>query len=350
MAALGNKALNAAERIVAVMTLKHIAAEDRGHPPGEAHPIPTVRIAEDAGVSVSTATTAIKTIERGLVAPREDGEADPVTLFTRSVKFTPGVVNQQTGEVRDINQAYYARSSPSLTQDLRTLAQVAKAKPRAHGGKRTVCPDHPNAGVEVTTTRRCAACFKVLSTDTRHEAPDPQGVNAQDAYLVPSAAEAGEQHPLTTANGPNEQDAYLVEPTAERPRHDGPNTQDAQLVQITLPSENVSRLVNLEVSHNDRAMPSVGDAWLAGAPVVDTPPPHAPPRDVVLDPVRSALAAADHAQDRAQRHQANGALGGRLVELARSRGRLPVPKPPPEPSPPLPSAYTDGEYEEWIVP
>ncbi|MDP9473014.1 MAG: DUF3854 domain-containing protein, partial [Chloroflexota bacterium] len=308
MALLGNAALNPAERIVAVMALKNMEVAERRDPDGAEHYIPTDRIAEQAGVSTSTAATAIKTLEQGLVVPGpDDAEPTPIHLFERKVKWMLGTINRATGEVRDVKQTFYSRPAGRLPTDLRVLATAAKVKPRAHGGKRIACPDHPDAGVVVKWSRHCAACDRLLDRGRRVE-PVPEGVNGQDADLLVA------DHPNTTAANDS-----------------GVNQQDALLVQNTLPSEYVYRSPNLGSSHNDEPawlaeappveeepVASATEAWLAGAAL--TPQPR-------LDLARIPLSAADHAADCAQLHAAHADLAGHLEPLARARGRSPVPKP-----------------------
>ena len=175
---LGNEALNPAERIVAIMALKEMAADDRGDPDGTAHHIPTVRIAERAGVSESTTAAAIKRLETGLVVPDPNGgDPTPVRVITRSVHWAPARADPKTGEPVLKKQAFYSRLNSDLAGDLRTLSHAVRVEERSHGGKRTPCP-------KCGSTRRrvvCADCNHVLSIDP---VPSALEVTEHDADLV----------------------------------------------------------------------------------------------------------------------------------------------------------------------
>lgn len=196
MQTLRNSALNPTERIVAISLMKNINWASSRETDEEAFHIPAVRIAEDAGVSQSTAAAAIKTIETGLVIPArgDDSAADPepVHLFDRTVKFSRKVAHKGTGEIRDVKQAYYTPRTENLRESLVLLARVEKIKPRAHGGKRSVvCPDHPDANIVVRWNRHCGECDRLLESGETVQSPraaiveEPvAGLNEQDAILV----------------------------------------------------------------------------------------------------------------------------------------------------------------------
>ena len=240
MALLGNQALNPAERIVALMTMKEVAADDRGEPDGTAHHIPTARIAERAGVSCSTATGALKTLEAGLIVPTADGnDVAPVHVIDRTVHW------DTTAEKK---QAFYARTGGDLAADLRTLAAATRVNTRNHGGKRTPCP---TCG---STHRKtiCADCGHLF-----HDDPAPAGVKTHHADLLGDPVPPGvKTHDADLLGDPIAADT--------NPIATGVNTHDADLLarpdrDHTPPVVTYLRRVNLATYHKPQLAPDAAD-------------------------------------------------------------------------------------------
>ncbi|MDP9470568.1 MAG: hypothetical protein M3Q71_07860 [Chloroflexota bacterium] len=146
-----------------------------------AYPVPLARIAERTGDSEEAVSRKLKKLER-------------LDLFERQVKYIPRHVNPETGEVTGDRNMTYLRPKVEPTVMYQVVAAAPpseKGKKNGHGGARTICPDHPNAGTVKRWTLHCAECDKPL--DKGEETIKPQeltdGPNPQDAGLVASGAE-----------------------------------------------------------------------------------------------------------------------------------------------------------------
>lgn len=332
MAALGNSALNPAERIVAVMLMKNLAVETDRNVAAAEHHIPVARIADQAGVSQSTAAAAIKTIEEGMVLPATaaDSTPHPVKLFTKAVRWARDVPDRKTGELRDIKRSFYAPAIGTLSEGLLTISRAEKVEKRAHGGNRAVCELHPDAGVVVKWDKFCAHPGCGLLIESGETRQSPRAAIAAEPVWIDGPP---------PASGVNGQDAHLL----PRPFASSPET--------------FSRTVNVESSHNaepawlmEAPLPEPDERnCLAGSDSIAEVSQHGqtiPGVRVDLSSAYCSLAAADHASDRDARHRANDRLYDDLAQNATVRGRTPIPRAAAA-SPPR--RAMEMEYEEVTV-
>ena len=133
--------------------------------------VPLARIAEKAGVSVTTASKHLKRLESYGVIRR------------RVKRIVSDRVNQETGEV---SSGYTSELQIQLVkparETLRILAEIEPDTSNRWGGKRLVCPKHPDADLIVRRTVECSVCGDVLQETElrRRPEPEPERVNYQD--------------------------------------------------------------------------------------------------------------------------------------------------------------------------
>ncbi len=146
-----------------------------------AYPIPLGRLGDRTGDSEETVSNKLKKLDR-------------LDLFERQVKYIPERVDED-GVITGGRNMTYIRPKVAPIEMLRAIAAAPpseKGKKNGHGGSRTICPDHPNAGTVKRWTLHCAECDKPL--DQGEDKIKPQELTAdpipQDAGLVTTDAEA----------------------------------------------------------------------------------------------------------------------------------------------------------------
>ncbi len=145
------------------------AAGDEGV--GGLFAIPLARIAETAGVSEDSASKHVKKLTEAGVLRKE-------------LRFIPERVDSSTGEILPAQRRQYIGPATGKVVDfVEAVAALAPEKPKNWGGKRTTCPDHPNAGTIKRWSIHCAECDRLLDqgNDPPRPAPSP---NPQVADLL----------------------------------------------------------------------------------------------------------------------------------------------------------------------
>lgn len=115
-------------------------------------PIVAGRVGDAAGVSAKAASAHI-------------AEAADKRLLEKRVKRRYITVDDETGEiVNDWRSTLEVRFTGSVLEQLNRLATFQPETPRNWGGKRAaiVCPEHPDAAIEVRRTAHCADCGREL--------------------------------------------------------------------------------------------------------------------------------------------------------------------------------------------
>jgi hypothetical protein len=153
------------ERITAIPLAYAFANRESAGDPGDngLHPIPLARIAEDAGISQDAASKHIaKLVEAG--------------VLIKELRYIPERVDPETGEITGGHKRQYIGPAGGTVIDfVEAVANLDPATPKNWGGKRTVCPDHPDAGTVKRWTVHCADCDRVLDRgeEFRAAAPNP---------------------------------------------------------------------------------------------------------------------------------------------------------------------------------
>jgi putative DNA primase/helicase len=175
MAAFRSKHFGA-EKATGIAIAFELANQQAAHPDRTEYVIPYARVADQAGLSTSTVGTHVTE------------KLDPLDLWERTTRVVQVErVDVATGEVtrEPKNQTVFVpKLDPLAMLDVLATARPVSGKSKnGHGGARTACPDHPDAGTVKRWSVHCAACDRLLEAGAEHHAVSSKA-NRQDAGLV----------------------------------------------------------------------------------------------------------------------------------------------------------------------
>ncbi|MBA2518793.1 MAG: hypothetical protein H0V24_03935 [Chloroflexia bacterium] len=159
------------ERVTAVVIAHHLANRETAGDTGDRglHPIPLARIAEAAGISEDAASKHI-------------GKLAEAGVLKKELRFIPEAVDRATGEIKPAHRRQFiGPASGNVIDFVTAVAQLDPEKPKNWGGRRTACPDHPDAGTVKKWTIHCAECDRVLERGA-----DPVKPAAENVALAPN--------------------------------------------------------------------------------------------------------------------------------------------------------------------
>lgn len=181
-----------AEKLTALAVINEVASAESREVDREGWvPVPRARIADKCGNSEATVSTHI-------------GRLDDWGVFEKRVvrKPTPGVVTPDGEVLNDPDRPMFIselqvrlRGTPETTLD--TLATLTPFNAKKHGGKRVVCPDHPNATLVVRKTVSCSECGQIVDINESYQTPEglptsrPEHLKSRDVISDEEAESGG---------------------------------------------------------------------------------------------------------------------------------------------------------------
>ncbi len=166
---VGNNKLRSARTTAAVLSYEFANRETAGDPGDNGlYPIPLKRIAERAGCSEDAAANHIELLASNGAIRKE-------------TRWIPEQIDPETGEITGGHKRQFLGPVGDAIAFAETVATLAPEKPSNWGGKRTGCPDHPEAGTIKRWTLHCAECDRLLDASEDYQAPK---ASPQDAKMV----------------------------------------------------------------------------------------------------------------------------------------------------------------------
>ncbi len=166
---VGNNKLRSARTTAAVLSYEFANRETAGDPGDNGlYPIPLKRIAERAGCSEDAAANHIELLASNGAIRKE-------------TRWIPEQIDPGTGEITGGHKRQFLGPVGDSLTFAETAATLTPAKPSNWGGKRTACPDHPEAGTIKRWSLHCAECDQELDVGENYQPPK---ASPQDAELV----------------------------------------------------------------------------------------------------------------------------------------------------------------------
>jgi hypothetical protein len=174
---LQNRSLSAGERQVALAVFIAVAAEQsHAEDPDGFVRVPLGTVAAQAGCSPQRASAHIGVLEASGVVEKQ--------TLRRWVESA----DRETGEITSRMQSeQYLRFVQPAAETLQTMTTIAPersvstdAKAKTWGGKRSGCPEHPDAGTITRWTCECLACGRALDQGERRNGEAAEGLTVQD--------------------------------------------------------------------------------------------------------------------------------------------------------------------------
>ncbi|MDP9471141.1 MAG: hypothetical protein M3Q71_10820 [Chloroflexota bacterium] len=181
---MGNNHLRTARTTAAVLSYE-FANREAADDPGDngLYPIPLKRIAERSGCSEDAAASHIELLASNGAIRKE-------------TRWIPEQIDPETGEITGGHKRQFLGPVGGTITFAETVATLTPAKPSNWGGKRTACPDHPEAGAIKRWTLHCAECDRELDAGEEYQAPR---ATPQDAEM--DGPTSGEESPRRGARG-----------------------------------------------------------------------------------------------------------------------------------------------------